>query len=52
MAHFPQQSIQPTGNVTLPSDGIYVGLEARPTPIFRRRTGEAGSRVPWNGSGS
>ena len=34
MAHFPQKSIQPTGNVTLPSDGIYVALEARPNTDF------------------
>lgn len=34
MANFPQQSIQPTGNVTLPRDGIYVALEAHPNEDF------------------
>ena len=34
MVNFPQQSIQPTGYVTLPSDGIYVGLEAHPNEDF------------------
>ena len=31
-------------DVALPSGGIYVALEAALIPIFRRRTGEAGSR--------